>query len=243
MYGIYANIWGILMVNVTIYGIHGSYGWVSPFGEFLSHRGIPIHHPFLDGIFFRTKTIQLLGYRHLGKPLFMETPIYNNSRRFARLFKKGNLIQNFIAGIKRINVGKTIINQSPNHIFHRWYVYHSQMGGLWHCFTQSSDTNIVVKSRNPRRNELPGDFPASDDWLQKAKQFDSFDQPKCGFNWCLPCSMGIEWTIIYRGCTQQTYLDIIERRYLDIDCKDLELGLLIFSSPIVVDSVVVVLIG
>ena len=29
MYGIYANIWGILMVNVTIYGIHGSYGiWI-----------------------------------------------------------------------------------------------------------------------------------------------------------------------------------------------------------------------
>ena len=28
MYGIYANIWGILMVNVTMYGIHGSYGCV-----------------------------------------------------------------------------------------------------------------------------------------------------------------------------------------------------------------------
>ena len=26
IYGIYANIWGILMVNVTIYGTHGSYG-------------------------------------------------------------------------------------------------------------------------------------------------------------------------------------------------------------------------
>jgi hypothetical protein len=26
MYGTYANIWGILMVNVTIYSIHGSYG-------------------------------------------------------------------------------------------------------------------------------------------------------------------------------------------------------------------------
>ena len=26
MYGIYASIWGILMVNVTIYNIHGSYG-------------------------------------------------------------------------------------------------------------------------------------------------------------------------------------------------------------------------
>ena len=29
MYGIYANIGGILMVNVTIYGIHGSYGYGS----------------------------------------------------------------------------------------------------------------------------------------------------------------------------------------------------------------------
>ena len=28
MYGIYANIGGILMVNVTIYSIHGSYGLV-----------------------------------------------------------------------------------------------------------------------------------------------------------------------------------------------------------------------
>ena len=26
MYAIYANIWGILMVNATIYSIHGSYG-------------------------------------------------------------------------------------------------------------------------------------------------------------------------------------------------------------------------
>ena len=28
MYGIYANIGGVLMVNVTIYSIHGSYGYV-----------------------------------------------------------------------------------------------------------------------------------------------------------------------------------------------------------------------
>ena len=28
MYGIYANIGGILMVNVTIYSIHGSYGFM-----------------------------------------------------------------------------------------------------------------------------------------------------------------------------------------------------------------------
>ena len=30
MYGIYANIWGILMVNVIIYSIHGSYGIGKP---------------------------------------------------------------------------------------------------------------------------------------------------------------------------------------------------------------------
>jgi len=29
MYGIYANIGGILMVNVTIYSIHGSYGYIA----------------------------------------------------------------------------------------------------------------------------------------------------------------------------------------------------------------------
>jgi hypothetical protein len=35
MYSIYANMWGILMVNVTIYSTHGSYGlyalWFSVF--------------------------------------------------------------------------------------------------------------------------------------------------------------------------------------------------------------------
>ena len=29
MYAIYANIWGIWMVNVTFYSIHGSYGYFS----------------------------------------------------------------------------------------------------------------------------------------------------------------------------------------------------------------------
>ena len=34
MYGIYANIWGILMVlNVTIYSIHGSYGGITISGQ------------------------------------------------------------------------------------------------------------------------------------------------------------------------------------------------------------------
>jgi hypothetical protein len=44
MYGIYANIGGILMVNVTIYSIHGSYGYWGPFWDITSHqlrRGLP----------------------------------------------------------------------------------------------------------------------------------------------------------------------------------------------------------
>ena len=49
MYGIYANIWGILMVNVTIYTIHGSYGIcisVYPQLGLLSHhfQGLPMLH-------------------------------------------------------------------------------------------------------------------------------------------------------------------------------------------------------
>ena len=33
MYGIYANMdWGILMVNVTIYNIHGFYGYITVYG-------------------------------------------------------------------------------------------------------------------------------------------------------------------------------------------------------------------
>ena len=30
---------------------------------------------------------------------------------------------------------KIIINHHRNHNFYRWYVYHSQMDGLWHCFS------------------------------------------------------------------------------------------------------------
>ena len=40
MYGIYANIGGILMVNVTIYSIHGSYG----FGCLISSLTSPACH-------------------------------------------------------------------------------------------------------------------------------------------------------------------------------------------------------
>ena len=48
MYGIYANIGGILMANVTIYSIHGSYGFC---WRYLEVRGLAggsdehIHRP------------------------------------------------------------------------------------------------------------------------------------------------------------------------------------------------------
>ena len=43
MYGIHANIWGILMVNVTIYGIHRSYG-LNPIKILLKFHSNP-HQP------------------------------------------------------------------------------------------------------------------------------------------------------------------------------------------------------
>jgi hypothetical protein len=39
MYGIYANIWGILMANVTIYSIHGSYGYEKWVPDPVKHCG------------------------------------------------------------------------------------------------------------------------------------------------------------------------------------------------------------
>ena len=41
MYGIYTNIGGVLMVNVTIYGIHGSYGIKIPD---MKHHETPVFH-------------------------------------------------------------------------------------------------------------------------------------------------------------------------------------------------------
>ena len=41
MYCIYANIWGILMVNVTIYSIHGSYG--INYGIFLNGENLVLN--------------------------------------------------------------------------------------------------------------------------------------------------------------------------------------------------------
>ena len=49
MYGIYANIWGILMVNVTIYSIHGSYGlWIKNDSEHFTNPSGVLNVPGLD---------------------------------------------------------------------------------------------------------------------------------------------------------------------------------------------------
>ena len=40
MYGIYANIWGILMVNVTIYSGHGSYGYCMVFYSIILQQDV-----------------------------------------------------------------------------------------------------------------------------------------------------------------------------------------------------------
>ena len=47
VYGIYANIWGILMVNVIIYSIHGSYGYLHSnyISVYAALIGFPHLHP------------------------------------------------------------------------------------------------------------------------------------------------------------------------------------------------------
>ena len=50
-YSIYANIWGILMVNVTIYGIHGSYGNYSKMHSRFKHKSCSASHLPLESTF------------------------------------------------------------------------------------------------------------------------------------------------------------------------------------------------
>ena len=61
MYGIYTNIWGLLMVNVTMYSIHGSYGI-----DFQRFYRVPqaaaIHHPKTAPGHCRISLV------HLGEP-------------------------------------------------------------------------------------------------------------------------------------------------------------------------------
>ena len=67
MYGIYSNIWGILMVNVTIYGIHRSYGIEK---EGVAPRTIPLLVQRQSG---RNRPGPKLGKLHLkrGCPITM----------------------------------------------------------------------------------------------------------------------------------------------------------------------------
>jgi hypothetical protein len=49
MYGIYTNIGGILMVNVTIYSIHGSYGiWYSKSAKTVQMLHVRCYQPNID---------------------------------------------------------------------------------------------------------------------------------------------------------------------------------------------------
>ena len=70
MYGIYANIWGILMVNVTIYGIHGSYGNIfvtrkhMVFLRSSLHIGVQISDPEITSDLFILARHGGIGYNH-----------------------------------------------------------------------------------------------------------------------------------------------------------------------------------
>ena len=99
-YIIYANIWGILMVNVTIYSIHGSYG--------LLHTHIP-------GTFFRifwvdgmraTCSFRLQPCRSFGK--LPKTSWESQARRGPKLLSRT------IIGLVVWNIFPYIGNNNPN---------------------------------------------------------------------------------------------------------------------------------
>ena len=95
MYAIYGNIWGILMVNVTIYGIHGSYGkWNFPVSCDVTLND-PWTKPILGGWvtdaqapewFFQGRSLQLVSipigsmygiYANIGGILMVNVTIYS----------------------------------------------------------------------------------------------------------------------------------------------------------------------
>ena len=47
------------------------------------------------------------------------------------------------------HVVKSLINHPPvitcHHHFYRWYVYHSEMSGLWHCFTHITSNDQLLQ--------------------------------------------------------------------------------------------------
>jgi hypothetical protein len=78
MYGIYANIWGILMVNVTIYSIHGSYG-------IYNYMISTIHHHSLVSLFLSFfYWCFMLEKMHLN--MFMSNLIYDLFRTYLNVF-------------------------------------------------------------------------------------------------------------------------------------------------------------
>jgi len=66
MYAMYANIWGILMVNVTIYSIHGSYGygskWYTATEVLQRQKSLPFVHKAAGNSAAAYSTSDISGY-------------------------------------------------------------------------------------------------------------------------------------------------------------------------------------
>ena len=110
--GIYANIWGILMVNVTIYSIHGSYG---------SHFNIipvklPWHtrlHPIAFGHVWRKLGLHMLRKRHLE--FWCLCTLQASDVWLSLTFSMGNSNQ-FFQNRRRANVEtKPLLNHHYHH--------------------------------------------------------------------------------------------------------------------------------
>ena len=70
--GIYANIWGILMVNVTIYSIHGSYGY--SFFWLVSSLWLWCIHVHRNLMKFKVATVSDTNHPRRGQELVLVVP-------------------------------------------------------------------------------------------------------------------------------------------------------------------------
>ena len=94
--------------------------------------------------FFPSNTFFWLG-RVIFRALFSKFhPLQDGAPVVSKLVYHYVFYQSCIILLISHNVGKITMNHPQNHHFLRWYVYHSQMVCLWHCFTPSISWIVIT---------------------------------------------------------------------------------------------------
>jgi len=149
MYGIYSNIWGILMVNVTTYTIHGSYGYFQDiFPNILQHHiqqiqvlgvfdGFPSsYHPSAGWFFREIEEINDVGLRKASFALVSKRTLPQ--------------IGSWLLAVNKVDIPGT---RKPNRkwqfrLFKEFWPWHT-----WWCSKTSGNSDVGLVSNNAL--ELP----------------------------------------------------------------------------------------